>query len=72
VPAGCIGPATSSQAAQKATLVNQQNSITEMVGQVPLHASGCLLGYAFVVTEEVTDCIAVVCFVELVDVVSEH
>jgi hypothetical protein len=42
-----------------------------MIREVPFHASGYLLGYALVVTEEVTDCIAVVYFVELVDVVDE-
>ncbi len=42
-----------------------------MIGQVPFHISGCLLGYALAVAVEVADGGAVVYFVELVDVVGE-
>lgn len=42
-----------------------------MVGEIPLHALGCLFGYAFAVAEEVAGSSAVIDFVELVDVIGE-
>jgi hypothetical protein len=55
----------------KSALIDKQSSTAQMIRQVPLHVSGCLLGYALVITEEVAGCCAVLDLVELVDVGGE-